>query len=177
MQKSIRNITGVFNPCNACFNWTDHCRIHPTTLEKSRSLKALLTINPDILSNIGNVVAGMNEVCNSPTVFLISCLGKAYAGCKSMTQCRIKMWKKKTGAGTSMKLCNLPPTSEATVENIKRAHYQGALWLNSMSGILSPSRPTDFGWEQDGLALKPRTITQGTTMAPEDILDNGEVRM
>ena len=108
------------------------------------------------------------QFCN---VFLIACLGKAYAaGCKSMTQRRIKRWKK-TGVGNSMKRCNLPPTSEATVENIRRSHYQVALWLNSMSGILSPLRPTDFGWEQDGLVLKSRTVTQGITVAPDDILE------
>ena len=70
-----------------------------------------------------------------------------------MTQYRIKMWKKKRGIGTAIKLYNLPPTSEASTENIKRAHYQDALWLNNMTDMLSPFRPRDIGCEQDGLAL------------------------
>ena len=76
------------------------------------------------------------------------------------------MWKMRTGAGTSLKLCNLPPTSEATTENIKRANYQVTVWLNSMSGLLSPLRPTDLGWEQDELSLEALHHCTGDKSVP-----------
>ena len=48
------------------------------------------------------------------------------------------MWRKKAYAGNYIKLCNLPPASETTTENIKRARNQVVLWLNSMSRMLPP---------------------------------------
>ena len=43
----------------------------------------------------------------------------------------------------------LPSLRRIDLENIKRAHYQGALWLNRMSGMLPSLRRIDLGWEQD----------------------------
>ena len=75
------------------------------------------------------------------------------------------------GAGTSIKLCSLPPTTEAATENIKRAHYQVANWLTAMSGVPPPLNAMDHGWERDGPLLKPRTVASGTMLAPDEILE------
>lgn len=138
---------------------------------KKVALKALQTFDPEILSIVGDPQANLDEVCSSATAFLIACFGKTYSDCKSMTECRLKMWKKKTGAGTSFKLCSLPPTTEAATENIRRAHFQVAQWLTAMSGVPPPLSPTDHGWELDRCVMKPRTITPGTKLAPDEILE------
>ena len=138
---------------------------------KKQGLKTLETTNPDTLSIIGDPQADLDEVCSSATAFLIACFGKTYVNCKSMTECRLKMWKKKTGAGTSIKLCSLPPTTEAATENIKRAHYQVANWLTAMSGVPPPLNAMDHGWERDDPLLKPRTVASGTKLAPDEILE------
>ena len=137
---------------------------------KKLALKTLQAIDPETLSIIGVPQADLNEVCSSGSAFLIACFGKTYADCKSMTECRLKMWKKKTGAGTSIKLSRLPPTTEATNENIKRAHYQVAHWLTAMSGIPPSLSPNNHGWERDGSVLKPCAVTPGTKLAHDEIL-------
>ncbi len=62
---------------------------------KKSALKALQAIDPESLSIIGVPQADLNEVCSSASAFLIACFGKTYADCKSMSECRLKMWKKK----------------------------------------------------------------------------------
>lgn len=137
---------------------------------KKMALKSLRAFDQKSLSIIGDPQADLSEVCSSGTAFLIACYGKTYADCKSMTECRLKMWKKKTGAGRSIKLSRLPPTTEATNENIKRAHYQVAHWLTAMTGIPPPLSPKDHGWEQDGSLLKPCPVTPGIKLAHDEIL-------
>ena len=83
----------------------------------------------------------------------------------------MKMWKKKTGTGTAVKLCTLPPTSESCTVNIKRAHFQTALWKNSLTGKTPPLEAIDHGWEIDGSILKSRTVPPGTKLAPNEILE------
>lgn len=137
---------------------------------KKSALKALDATDPNRLSSIGVPDADINVVCVSASDFLTACYGKMYADCKSLTEYRLKMWKKKTGAGTSIKLSRLPPTTEAANENIKRAHYQVAHWLTAMSGVPPPLSPTDYGWEQDGSVLKPCTVTTVTKLTQDEIL-------
>ena len=88
-----------------------------------------------------------------------------------MTECRIKMWKKKTGTGTAIKMCTLPPTSEAGTENIKRVHYQTFHCKEWQSGKTSPLEAMDNGGESDGSILKPGTVPPGTKLAPNEILE------
>ena len=65
-----RNITGVLLAMQALTGTDTVAATY--NIGKKSALKALLTINPDILFNIGNVEADMNEVCNSATVFFYS---------------------------------------------------------------------------------------------------------
>ena len=46
-------------------------------------------------------------------------------------------------------LAALPPTKESFIENVKRVHFQAALWRN-VDGHLPPAcDPVKFGWKKD----------------------------
>ena len=64
---------------------------------------------------IGDVHAEIKSVEAHATKFTCASYGKVAESCNSMTQCRVKMWRSKTGksGASSMKLCSIPPTTEA----------------------------------------------------------------
>ena len=88
-----------------------------------------------------------------------------------MGEARIKIWRKKTDIGTALKLCSLPPTTEAFTENVKRAHLQAAHWKASIEGIVPPIDALTHGWEHDGSYLKPTTVLEGTLSASVAVLE------
>ena len=105
------------------------------------------------------------------TKFLLACYGKKYYNtCQSMTDCRLKMWRTKTGSGSNIKLCTLPASSEASTENIKRAHLQTIIWKRDLPGELPPLDKMDCGWEMEGWIVTPNTVPPGTKLAPDEIL-------
>ena len=83
---------------------------------------------------IGDTQADKAIVLEQATSFILVCYGKGFNGCASMSEARIELWGKKTGIGAALKLCNLPPTTEAFTENVKRAHLQAAHWKASIKG-------------------------------------------
>ena len=83
------------------------------------------------LHAIGDTKADEAIVLKQATSFILACYGKDFSGCASMSKARIKMWRKKTGIGAALKLCTLPPITEAFTENVKRAHLQAAHWKAS----------------------------------------------
>ena len=64
---------------------------------------------------IGDVHAEIKSVEAHATKFTCASYGKVAESCNSMTQCRVKMWRSKTGksGASSVKLCSIPPTTEA----------------------------------------------------------------
>ena len=88
--------------------------------------------DPKVLDPVGDVNADIESVISAASKFLLACYGKQYMTCKSMTDARIKIWKKKFASGP-VKLSEIPPTDEAAGENIKRAHHQVAHWKSTMT--------------------------------------------
>ena len=84
------------------------------------------------------------------TSFILACYGKGFSRCTSMSEARIKMWRKKTDIGSALKLCSLPPTTEAFTENAKRAHLQAAYWKASIEGTVPPIDALTHGSEHRG---------------------------
>ena len=85
----------------------------------------------------------------------------------------IKMWRSKTGkSGASLvKLCSIPPTTEAFTENVHRCHLQVAIWKAALLESPPEMDSTKYDWELDHLDnLVPRTVPSGTLSAPPDIL-------
>ena len=84
------------------------------------------------------------------TSFILACYGKGFSRCTSMSEARIKMWRKKTDIGSALKLCSLPPTTDAFTENAKRAHLQAAHWKASIEGTVLPINALTHGSEHRG---------------------------
>ena len=76
--------------------------------------------NPEILAPTGGITASMSTVLGVGSQFPRGCYGKQYIACNSITEARIKVWRKKIASGP-VKLCDIPPTNEAAAEYIKRA--------------------------------------------------------
>ena len=78
---------------------------------------------------IADVHAGIKYVEAQATKFMCAASGKVAESCNSMAECRVKMWRSKTGksGASSVKLCAIPPTTEAFTENVHRCHLQVAI--------------------------------------------------
>ena len=90
------------------------------------------------LHSIGDTQTDEAIVLEKATLFILACYGKGSSGCASMSEARIKMWRKKTGIGAALKLCCLPPITEAFSENFKPAHLQDTHWKASIEGTVPP---------------------------------------
>ena len=121
---------------------------------------------------IGDVNAEIEYVEAQATKCMCTAYGKVAESCNSMTECRVKMWRSKTGkrGASSVKLCSIPPTNEAFAENVHRCHLQVAIWKAAL--LESPELDsTKYCWELDHIGiLVPRTVHSGTLSAPPDIL-------
>jgi len=114
----------------------------------------------------------MKSVHDQGTKFICATYGKVSESCTSLTECRIKMWRFKTGksGASSTKLCSLAPTNDAFIENINRCHLQVATWKTALEEPPTMD-PTSYGWNIDHQRiLLPRTVPPDTLCAPADIL-------
>ena len=90
-----------------------------------------------------------------------------------MSECRQWLWVKKTAKSMGApKLCSLPPTTEAFVENIKRAHFQAAHWYAALESNPPSLNPCDYGWESDtrNKTLSAVPISADVLLAPDYVL-------
>lgn len=130
--------------------------------------------DPKVLEPVGDLNADISSVISVASQFHIACYGKQYMACKTMTEARIKVWRKKIASGV-VKLSELPPTNEAAGENIRRAHYQIAHWKTAVTGVPPDICPTDYGYETkltaSGSIVVPRTVPPGTKDAPDKVRD------
>ena len=103
--------------------------------------------NPEILGPVGDINADVNDILAAGSQFLIGCYGKNYAkSCSTMTEARIKVWRKKIQTGP-VKLRYIPPTNESSGENIKRAHLQVAHWKTAITGVPPKLDPNAWGYD------------------------------
>ena len=120
------------------------------------------------LHAIGDTQADEAIVLEQAMSFILACHGKGFS---SMSEARIKMWRKKTDIGSALKLCSLPPTTEAFTENAKRAHLQATQWRASIEGTVPLIDALMHGWEHDGSYLKPTAVPEGTLSALVAVLE------
>ena len=75
-----------------------------------------------------------------------------------MTFSRLYVWLKKSGKGqiSATNLSALPPTREAFLENVKRAHLQAMLWRDPGADPRD-FNPQEFGWKEDNNTIRPVT--------------------
>ena len=79
---------------------------------------------------IGDVHAEIKSVVAQASKFMCTAYVKVAESCSSMTECRVKMWRSKSekSGASSVKLCSIPPTTEAFTENVHGCHLQVAIW-------------------------------------------------
>ena len=92
-----------------------------------------------------------------------------------MTEARIKSWTTKTGRKTATKVPKLcsppPPTSEVFEENVKRVHFQCAIWRRALQEPPNVDS-TKYWWFKDEQtkSLQPVTLPPSKLSAPDYIL-------
>ena len=124
------------------------------------------------LSAIGNVDSPLQNVIHQATCFISACYGMKNS--TDMSNTRLLVWGKKNGKGhsSSPNLSALPPTREAFIENVKRAHFQAMMWrdVNVDPRTLNPE---EFGWKKDenNKSLSPTHLPDNSKPAPDYILE------
>ena len=120
---------------------------------------------------LGDLNASWEDVLNQSTAFMLACYGVTKVN--SMTQGRVNQWKTKVGRGNSNmpKLCSLPPTDAAFVENLKRAHLQICIWKHALDLNAPDLDPVQYGWKKDEntKSLVAVTVPSDTELAPSYI--------
>ena len=123
------------------------------------------------LSAIGNVDAPLQQVRDQATRFISACYGLKDS--TDMSHTRLLVWGKKNGKGhsSSPNLATLPPTREAFIEHVKRAHFQTVLW-RTINIDPRQLKPEEFGWKMDtdNKSLRPIGLPDDTKPAPDYIL-------
>ena len=138
---------------------------------KGVALKILKTGNLS-LSYVGDITASVEEAFGQATQFILSCYG--HPECLSLTDARQKIWSRKVShsIAAAPKLQSLPPTNEAFLENVARAHLQVTIWKQALQCNPPNIDPLTHGWTKsdDSISLIPITVPDHVPVAPDDIL-------
>ena len=83
--------------------------------------------------------------------------------------CAAKLGK---GCTSTPHLNNLPLTTEALIENVKRAHIQACVWKHALHSASPLIDPLNDGFIRDTStkSLLPRALLEDEPLAPENIL-------
>lgn len=124
------------------------------------------------LSLLGDIHALLPDITRQASKFVAACYG--HKDCSSMSEARKKSWATKVGKGTTAipKLKSLPPTTEAFLENVKRAHLQAAVWKHALDLDPPSLDPTEHGYVRDDSSktMLPKSIHEDVSLAPQEIL-------
>jgi len=123
------------------------------------------------LSLLGHIDAPLPAVIEQTTLFMTACYGQK---CDTMSNARLTAWAAKTGKGqvSTPRLCSLPPTTEAFVENVKRAHHQASICRSAKEEDPPELDVEKYGWKKDDVnrSLVPTTIPEAVNLAPDSVL-------
>ncbi|KAG0710469.1 hypothetical protein GWK47_022723 [Chionoecetes opilio] len=92
-----------------------------------------------------------------------------------MSDIRYRHWissMARKSAASVHQLNTLPPTSEAFVENVKRAHFQACIWRSALTREAPDMDPLENGWvsDDDFGVLIPVTLPPQTEIAPAAVM-------
>lgn len=138
---------------------------------KSTMLKVLM--GEHHLTLLGEQNADARDIVCESTHFIAACYGSKVEG--DMSAHRYGTWKAKMAnpkITSSPKLKVLPPSHDAFVEHVHRAHYQTIIWLSASESDPPALDPTNYGWTKadHGVALSPTTLPDGVSPVPVSIL-------
>lgn len=136
---------------------------------KGKALKALKTRKYP-LDSLGNISSSIDRVLKQATQFMLACY--SHPECSSLTEARQKIWSTKVASqiASAPKLQSLPPTNEAFLQNVLRAHLQVAIWRKSADRHPPNLNPEDYGFVREGNSLRPMTVASDVALVPEDLL-------
>ena len=123
---------------------------------------------------VGDLTRDFEEVYKLAVKFFSYCYGiKPEEGETSIIPARIAVWHRKLSSSTQANpsLHQIPPTDNSLRANIRRAHYQAAIWRSCRSQHPPNQSPVEFGWyiSDDGHML-PRMFDGEPNIAPEYVL-------
>ena len=102
------------------------------------------------LEKLGDPGADFGDIMFDATSFVATCHGSKITD--NLSKTRYQSWLTKRAnrkVTTSPKLKSLPPTPEAFVENVRRAHLQVCIWKSALAADPPDLDPTDFGCHKD----------------------------
>lgn len=167
--QSLYNIIPELLPAHALSGCDTVAMFHG--IGKAKMLKALQASNCSV-SLLGDLNATMDDITKQATAFVCRCYNIPNAA--TMTEARIKAWLTKIGRKSTLKipkLSSLPPTMEAFEENVKRAHFQCAIWRRALQEPPDLD-PTKYGWsrDMDTKSLQPVMLPSFKSPAPDYVL-------
>ena len=136
---------------------------------KLTALKTLKVSNLS-LNLLGDEQADIDALNTQCTYFISLCYGYESM---DMTECRKKVWSRRVGTKSAVKIETLPPTSEYFRLHCLRSHFQVIVWKSALSPHPPNLDPSNYGWSLDlsNKILIATPIPTGTAAAPEEILN------
>lgn len=137
---------------------------------KATALKVLMAGHHPAL--LGELEANEEKMICEATTFIAACYGSKVEG--DMNTHRYAMWKSKMGNSkitSAPKLKSLPPSREAFIQHVRRAHHQVMIWNSAIQAHPPNLDVIQYGWQEgeDG-ALSPTTLPNDVPAAPVNIL-------
>ena len=116
--------------------------------------------------------ADMQDVVSKSTQYVSLCYGLPSS--TDMSTTRRKQWASKVGktSRTVPPLASLTPTTEAFIENVKRAHFQASSWKHALDADPPALNTCDYGWHRNDVmkTLLPVTVPQTVFLAQPEVL-------
>ncbi|KAG0712290.1 hypothetical protein GWK47_018788 [Chionoecetes opilio] len=127
------------------------------------------------LDSIGQPEAQHETIIPEATQFIAACYGEKVGRNESMSDIRYRHWISSLGrksAASVHQLKTLPPTIEAFVENVNRAHFQACIWRSALTGEAPDMDPLENGWvsDDDFCVLMPVTLPPQTEISPPAVM-------
>ncbi|MES9884531.1 MAG: hypothetical protein ABW185_27110 [Sedimenticola sp.] len=126
------------------------------------------------LELMGHVDSEVKDIVAEATTFIAGCYG--VTGETNMSDVRYHVWASKMGkrnVAAAPDLKSLPPTSEAFVEHVCRAHLQACIWRSAVLPDPPALDPTLLGWSLDEAStlLIPVPMRPSVSTAPQNVLE------
>lgn len=138
---------------------------------KATALKVLMGGHHPTL--LGQLEADEEKMISEATTFIAACYGSKVEG--DMSTHRYQLWKSKMANSkitSAPKLKSLPPSHDAFVQHVHRAHHQVIIWKSATQSDPPNLDPIKYGWQEgeDGATLCPTTLPPDVSAAPVTIL-------
>lgn len=126
-----------------------------------------------LLESLGEEEADIEVVLTEATKFVGACYGSKITS--TLSAIRHDVWSSKMGnpkITKAPKLKTLPPTTEAFLGHVLRAHYQTIIWKSSLQADPPALDPVQFGWSKDEAdqGFVPVGLPEGVSPVPEGVL-------